>query len=248
MNPIHFLHYKVRSYESDSCGVLKAISLLNYLEDAAGEHANLLGVGGRDLMARKINWVLSRLHLKVLRYPHWEEKVALRTWPYGWKKIFALREFELTDEKGEILALATTSFITVDAETKKPINAGPILPDFPLHNERALNDSLGPMPKIRTDLPFLEKPFLVRRNDLDLNQHVNNAVYVEWALETLPDAIGGDSGPKEVEAAFRAEVSYGARVLSRSQKHGENEDGDCFLHQIVNEKDDRELARLRTRW
>ncbi len=225
MNPIHSQRYKVRSYESDTTGALKAVSLLNYFEDAAGEHANQLGVGGHDMMARKFSWVLSRLHLKVFRYPHWEDRVTLRTWPCGWKKIFAMREFELSGDKGEILALATTTFITIDLEKKKPVNAEAILPDFPLHAERALQDSLGPMPRLRTDQPYLERPFLVRLHDLDLYRHVNNAVYVEWALETLPDELGRNSGPAELEVAFRAETAYGDRVLSRSQRHedGENE-------------------------
>ena len=250
MKPIYSQRYKVRSYESDTTGALKAVSLLNYFEDAAGEHANQLGVGGHDLMARKFSWVLSRLHLKVFRYPHWEDRVTLRTWPYGWKKIFAMREFELSGENGEILALATTTFIIIDLEKKKPVNAGAILPDFPLYADRALHDSLGPMPRLKTDLPYLERPFLVRLNDLDLNRHVNNAVYVEWALETLPDELGRNSGPAELEVAFRGEIGYGDRVLSRSQPHGdgENEKGNWFLHQIISENDGRELTRLKTCW
>ncbi len=250
MNPIHSQRYKVRSYESDSRGALKAVSLLNYFEDAAGEHANLLGVGGRDLMAKKFSWVLSRLHLKVIRYPHWEDRVTLRTWAHGWKKIFAIREFELSGENSEIFAVATTSFITIDLEQKKPVNAETILSEFPLHAERALQDSLGPMPKLKADLPYLEKPFLVRLNDLDLNQHVNNAVYVQWALETLPDELGKDFGPMEIDVAFRAETTFGDRVLSRSQYHDdeENEKGNWFLHQIISENDNRELTRLRTCW
>ncbi len=247
MNPIHLQRYKVRSYEVGPSGALKAVSLLNYLEDAAGESANLLGVGGKDLMAKNILWVLSRLHVKIYRYPHWEDIVELRTWPFGWKKIFALREFELTDGNGEVLAQATTSFITVDSEKKKPINFETALPGFPLHPVRVFEDPLGPMPKIKLDRPYLERPFHVRLNDLDLNRHVNNAVYVQWALEVLPDDFGKSSGPKEIEVAFRAETAYGDQVLSRSQKQEEDE-SDCLLHQIVRGNDGRELARLRTRW
>ena len=249
MNPILTKPYRVRSYETGPSGALKAVSLLNYLEDAASESANLLGVGGRDLMAKNISWVLSRLHLKVYRYPHWEDWVELRTWPYGWKKIFALREFELTDGKGEILAQATTSFITVDLEKKKPVNAEVKLSGFPLHPKRVFDDSLGPMPKINLDQPYLERAFHVRLNDLDLNRHVNNAVYVEWALESLPDELGEDSGPIEIEIAFRAETAYGDQVLSRSQRQEEGGEGSfSFLHQIVSARDGRELTRLRTRW
>jgi len=83
----------------------------------------------------------------------------------------------------------------------------------------------------------------VLRSDLDSNHHVNNAIYAGWALETVPDEIAAGT-LSELEISFRAEVLYGEAVLSRCVVTGP---GLC-LHQIINKKDNRELARLRTRW
>jgi acyl-ACP thioesterase len=81
------------------------------------------------------------------------------------------------------------------------------------------------------------------RGDLDSNQHVNNAIFAGWALETVPDEIAIGT-LAELEISFRAEILYGESILSRCI---ETDPGIC-LHQIVNKKDGRELARMRTRW
>jgi hypothetical protein len=59
----------------------------------------------------------------------------------------------------------------------------------------------------------------------------------------VPDEIAAGT-LTELEISFRAEVLYGEAVLSRCVVV---EPGLC-LHQIVNKRNGRELARLRTRW
>jgi medium-chain acyl-[acyl-carrier-protein] hydrolase len=90
-----------------------------------------------------------------------------------------------------------------------------------------------------------ELPFRVRHSDLDINRHVNNTVYVDWALETLPKEVIGRIRPATIEVSYRAEANYGDRVLSRSQYDGATNNS---RHQLVRESDGKELARLRVAW
>ena len=106
-----------------------------------------------------------------------------------------------------------------------------------------IHDSFTSLPV--PDVFDIELPFRVRHSDLDINRHVNNTVYVDWALETLPKDIIGRIRPEIIEVSYRAEANYGGRVLSRSCY----DDGDSTsLHQLVREGDGRELARLRVGW
>jgi len=91
--------------------------------------------------------------------------------------------------------------------------------------------------------PQHERFFNVRLSDLDLNQHVNNARYIEWALESVPLEIWRGYQLQRIEISFRAETKYGERVIVQT----EQSDG-TFFHQIVSEKDKRNLAVLRTSW
>jgi fatty acyl-ACP thioesterase A len=83
--------------------------------------------------------------------------------------------------------------------------------------------------------------------DLDLNRHVNNAVYAAWALETIPQVTAEEYCLKELEIAFRAEARYGDTVISRCSAENGGPQA-TYLHQIVDERDGRELMRGRSRW
>ena len=84
---------------------------------------------------------------------------------------------------------------------------------------------------------------------VDLNRHVNNTVYVQWALEAAPEDVLMRGRPVEVEVSYRAEALYGDTVLSRAAAlPGGPEPGPVFLHQVANAATGAELTRLRTRW
>jgi acyl-ACP thioesterase len=83
--------------------------------------------------------------------------------------------------------------------------------------------------------------------DLDWNRHVNHVVYIEWAVESAPVEVIGESLPVEIEVDYRGEVLYGQTVLSRSEVLTRG-DKTWLGHQIVRRDDLKELARARTLW
>ena len=87
----------------------------------------------------------------------------------------------------------------------------------------------------------------MRRSDLDINRHVNNAIYTDWALETVPPDIAENCRPFEIEIDFRGEALYGDTVVSRSARDRSAPDY-RFIHQLLDERTGRELTRIRTRW
>ncbi len=242
LNPIFEQELSVRYHELDSHGNVSPVTLLNYLQDTAGLHATQLGVSVSDLRRLGVTWVLSRIHLIVTNYPRADESVAVRTWPATRQGLFSCREFELTGAGRVLFGRATTSWAALNIASRRPVRLEGHLPAYPLLPRRAINDdfaSLPPVPETSTS----EYSFRVLRGDLDTNHHVNNAIFAGWALETVPDEIAAGT-LTELEISFRAEVLYGESVLSRCVVTAP---GLC-LHQIVNQKDGRELARLRTRW
>jgi len=232
----------VRYHELDSHGNASPVTLLNYLQDTAGLHAARLGVSVSDLRRQGLTWVLSRIHLVVTLYPRADESVVIKTWPATRQGLFSCREFELTGAGELIYGRATTSWAALNIISRRPVKLEEHLPSYPLHSHRAIDDDFATLPLVPA-VSTAEYPFRVLRSDLDTNHHVNNAIYAGWALETVPDEIAAGT-LSELEISFRAEVLYGESVLSRCVVTGP---GQC-LHQIINKKDGRELARLRTRW
>jgi acyl-ACP thioesterase len=245
MEKVFTRQYRVRYYEADFRGTLRPVTMFDYLQDAASGDSVRTGSSVMDLLKRNMTWVLSRYHVKLIRSPELGESLNVRTWRSGIDGHFALREFEVSDERDNLLALATSSWAIVNMDTKRPVKIEKVFPDLSILERRALDAGFKTLPKL--DRWEMEKPFPVRMGDLDLNRHVNNAVYAGWALETVPDQILRCCRLSEIEISYRAEAFYGDTVTART---GRADSGNTrmFLHQLVNERDGRELTRLKTAW
>jgi acyl-ACP thioesterase len=85
--------------------------------------------------------------------------------------------------------------------------------------------------------------------DIDFNNHVNYDVYIQWALETIPEDEQRSFVPAEIKASYRAEAFYGDDIASRLKKvDTDARAGMTFLHGIYHKSKGTELARLRTVW
>jgi medium-chain acyl-[acyl-carrier-protein] hydrolase len=244
-NAHHLRRFVVRTYESDFTGRLRPASLLDYFQEAAAEHAKELGAGVTELLRQGLTWVISRYHVKLFRYPRWKTPVHLTTWPWGYRGLFALREFELKDEKGDLLAAATSSWMLIDLKSKRPVPPAERLGPYPKDPRRAVASSFEPLPSF--DGADRERSFSVRMSDLDWNRHVNHVAYIYWALETLPSGFPEKLRPAEIEVDFRGEAFYDEKALCRVRTLPAEEDP-LLAYQIVKEVGHKELARLRILW
>lgn len=243
MTPLFKKKFTVQYYETDQRGFARPVSLLNYLQSAAGDHAALLGIAVADLRKNGHTWVLSRVHLAMESYPRAGDTVRIRTWPTIRDNLFTVRDFELFDMERTLIGRATTSWAVLDLKTRRPVKLAEVLPMYPLNPERALNDPFSTLPQLETSEYELRLPVL--RGDLDINRHVNNTVYAGWALETIPEEVDSTCRLAAIEIGFRSEALYGETIIARSAKTA---NADCYIHCIESSSDGRELARLRTRW
>jgi acyl-ACP thioesterase len=238
--------YAIHTYETDARGLVTTIALLNFLQDSAGEHAGRLGLSVLDLVKRNMTWVLSRYHILVHRHPAMGETLEVTTWPSGKGGYFATRDFEVAAANGSPVLSATSSWMIIGLEKKQPLKVDEII-DIPYaFDKRALDDPFAslPVPSGRD----AEIRFRVESVHIDWNRHVNNAVYVQWALEGVPAAVLMKKRPIEIEVSFRAEAFFGEEVLSVVQALPDEGAGPVYLHQILNAASGTELTRLRTRW
>jgi acyl-ACP thioesterase len=234
--------FEAHSYAVDAFGLLTGPALSGWLQEAAGRHAERLGVGMDALQARGLTWVLARQAVAVDRPVAFGERAEVVTWPSGADRLSALRDFEVR-VGGEVRARALTQWIVVDLATRKPVRPGSVLP---LELVEEMEHVLA-MPPGRPPVPgdaLLDLPFAIRFRDIDRNLHVTNATYVEWACEAIPEETWRTCRLRSFEAYFIAECLHGSRVRSKGAPAGEG----TFVHSIVREEDGKELARLRTAW
>ena len=108
--------YRVHVYETSPDENVNICSLFNYMQDVAAIHAIKLGYGRDELMKNNNFWVLSRMYGEIAEYPFRNEKIIVKTWPYGTDNVFSLRFFELRLPDGRIIAKASSSWLIIDAK------------------------------------------------------------------------------------------------------------------------------------
>ena len=130
----------------------------------------------------------------------------------------------------------------VDLKKQKPIVMPAFMDEIRLPDrKRAIEDNFPKMSVPKN--PTSERTFDVRLSDLDINQHVNNVKYIEWALETVPLDTWRTKILSELEVSFRSETKYGECIIIKS----EEKEG-VFRHHVLSEGDQRDLALLKTTW
>jgi len=239
--------FRIRAYEINPKGRAGIQTICNYLQEIAGNHATVLGVGVEQLFPRGFTWVLSRLHVKIDRYPSWRENITITTWPSMLDGMFALRDFEIRNVKNDLIGRATTSWMLLDIQKRKPVPMPDFIAAIPLPQmDPVLSHKFDKLAVLqKTDL---ECSFTVRLSDLDINGHVNNVTFIEWAIEAVPQKIQRSHFPGELQISFRAESRYGDRIISKIERNEAAGESIRFIHSLCREKDGKEVATALTVW
>ena len=203
--------FKVRTYECGKDGLATLPSICNYLQEAASLNAEELGFSKSDfnVAGSDISWVLTKMRLKMKRYPKWEDEVKVTTFPRGGRKIVAWRDFILSDASGETIGVATTEWMIIDLKTRK-IVAVPQIAFDAANDVREPVLGLDPFSRFKFPGSDVGKPleFTAQNSQIDLNGHVNNVHYIEWMLEPCPGYR-----PNEMEIVFRSETFAGEKLF-----------------------------------
>lgn len=239
--------YSVNVFNTDLTGRLSPGALFSFFEDIAGRHALELGWGRNDLMSKGVFWALSRMVVKVEHLPDTWDDVVIRTWPRGVETIFALRDLEMYDTTGKKLAAASSSWVIVDYNTRKAQRPDRALSDlnqrFP--EERALDTNarrVPPMPAGDHEMTRMK----VKLDDIDVNQHVNNARYVHWAVNCHEPEYIVNHTPDTIEVNYIAE-GHQNEMINIFTAPGDDA-RTSFIHSVTRESDGSELCRLRMSW
>ena len=233
--------FTVPKSEGNDSELARLWIVLDAMQETAGRHAEKLGVGVRDLHAKGLTWVLARFHVRFKTIPSAGETVRIATWPTGRHRLFAVRDFLLKDEAGTEVLRATSAWALMNMESRRPARLDPHLPVFASHPERMVPDDFSPLPQVEDGGEPAR--FRAVAADIDINDHVNNTVYLDWSLRAIPGAARRQT-PLAMEAAFLGEARLGDEVLCISESADEG--GITIVRQSLKDAGSgRELTRLR---
>jgi medium-chain acyl-[acyl-carrier-protein] hydrolase len=201
------LAYEVGSFQVHPDGKISLNSLADLLQEVAWRHADSADFG-RNLLDTSQMWILSRLEIKVEKFPKWGEKIRLFTGGRGADKLFAFREFLVWDHNDQVLARGMSSWLLVHAETKRIQKPESVLPAALF--DPKMEPDWQPK-KITISGEFIaSEEVRVRLSDLDLYDHVNNTSYIRWVENLLFDQ---EIKPNSIAINYLAECVEGDSVL-----------------------------------
>jgi acyl-ACP thioesterase len=204
--------------------------ILNWLQEAASQHAAALGVGLQALQALGVTWVLTRMSLHITRVPKWGEKLILSTWPSGIRKrLIAERQFMITNEQGETLVEASSEWLCVNLTTGK---LAPLPKDVQTlaspdtHNFDLCRRTI-PQDVASEETPYSEC-FKARKAEIDANNHVNNVHFANWLLEPLPEKHYFEATPLYFDIEYKLPVKVNDSITAMVWALPEN----TYIHRL----------------
>ena len=248
MNAINLIwkeQLRVPTHAVDMNGKMKFSEICYSLFDIAAAHARHLNWGYDDMQSRKTYWVLSRLHVKILKYPLMYETISVETWPKGVSRLFAIRDYSISNESGETVALATTAWIIVDAGTGKPRRPDDLVKDLNLDNPKhGIEEVPDKLPSVVD--PELTVSYKVRYTDLDINKHVNSGKYIEWIQDCFKGEKYDRQSIKEFQINFQSETRLDETINLKMFTEAGNTDINFF--EGSRESDGTVAIRARLVW
>jgi acyl-ACP thioesterase len=208
---VHWGSSRVRLGDARPGGRARFDALARLLQDVAEEDARTAGLPGR------VGWMVRRTHLSVRRFPRLGEELELATFCSATGSRWAERTTVVVGEHGA-KAAARAVWVALDPTTGKPVRLGE--PFFSVYGPSAA----GRRATLRLTLPAPPpeasgRPWPLRRADLDVWGHANNAVAWAAVEDALPEEL---AVPAEATLEHTGPLLPTARPLlvARQTDHG----------------------------
>lgn len=203
---------QIPCYQTDGATLLRPSAFMDLAQEIAYWAAQALGFGYDTLHVHHTAWVLTRMHVHFENYPAWRDNVTLFTWHKGGSGLYYIRDFDLVSAQGAPLVSCTSSWVVINENTRRLVRPEEL--SHLLGVDYEVDDAIpAPAPKLTFPAgadSVLAAVHVVTDSDTDIVGHTNNAKYVVWALDCLPQ--GESRRPKDVYINFNKETTLGDKV------------------------------------
>lgn len=198
---------RVRYSELNQKGALSVPSIINYFQDSSTFQSEDLGVGMDYLEKNKKVWMLTNWHVVIEKQLYLGQDIQISTCPYDFDKLFGYRNFAITDKSGTCVK-GDSKWILFDLTKGRPTRLSE--EDVKAHVLEKPFDLNKSTKKSTVSKDSVEKEsFEVKYHHLDTNGHVNNAKYIEMAM----DFISNKRGVQEFYVEYKTQALLGDVII-----------------------------------
>ena len=205
MEVVYQREFTVDSTVTDCFGRLKPSAVLSFVQEVAGQHFDRMALDPTP-EHKGLMWVIIRHRLQISRMPMKGETIRLETWPMPTTRVAYPRSVVAYDAQGQELFRSISLWVLMDRNTRAmvlPGKSGIIVSGILRGNELPSPNSLAPV---------VCSASVSRRvcfTDLDVNDHMNNARYLEWAMDLLPSVFHEKHRLQDVTMCYLGEAREG---------------------------------------
>ena len=206
--------YFIGAREIGTNNKLTNYGILAFLEDIAGIHSDNVGYGVKDVAEKKKAWILMDWKLQVIKRAGFGEKLTIKTWAKTMSKpqFYTYRDFEVYNEKEELIAIATSKWVFLDIEKQRISKID--LDVLKIYNpDDKCVFGIEEIEKINIPEQFINfTEYQVKRFDIDVNKHMHNLNYLNLAYEALPEEVYNTHEFNDVRITYKHQIKLGDNV------------------------------------
>lgn len=204
---IHVNSVTLRTSDLDCFDRVKPHAYLEFFQDIAGEHADILGVGYNESKKLNVGWVLMKSKLEIFKDPIPYDTLLLQTWPSNLTKVDFTRDYRLLDKEGEIISQGTSQWCIVDINNHRILRTSTINFLTDVHEEPLYTARLEKLSEYDYSNQEVKFSHTIRNSDLDHYGHTNNARYAVMLFDALPNSIEKNVHTLEINYIAEAKLN-----------------------------------------
>jgi acyl-CoA thioester hydrolase len=213
--------FRVRSYECDAYGHVNNANYLRYMQEAALDASAAVGYDEARYRALGHIWVIRETQVDYLRPLRFGDSVEVTTWVSDFRRVRSRRRYEISSVgSGEVVAKGSTDWVYIERETGRPAR----VPDEMVQAfmPEGAPEQSAPREHFPAAPPAPSGAYTMKRDvewrDIDPEQHVNNATYLNYIEECgIQAAKAFGWGSERIRSEGIAIVARQHRIEYRGQ-------------------------------
>lgn len=201
--------YTLRASDFDRFGHLQPAAVLDLFQDAAGQHAEELGIGFDAMLQKNQLWVVTRIKFQVVGTVKRHQTVRVRTWPLPPSRLSFRREYSIEDTNGRLLVKGSSDWVVMDSVKRRLVSAQDVYPFTEgFVTDKMFDEKLTKLHDFEAEgEPYRLCPGF---SELDMNGHVNNTKYANFVLDAVSPAA--EDAIDTLQIDYRKEVVAGTAL------------------------------------
>jgi acyl-CoA thioesterase FadM len=205
-------HYKINAHDVDYNNIVSATGILRYMQDTANCNMEGQRPSYNELFESGRAFVLSRMRMSIYGILRSHDEVDVSTWACESSGASFKRCFSV-EKDGMKIAEAVSVWALIDR------NAGRLVRVSDFENNYCTDEmvelDLPPRFRIPQDVNLtLVGERTVEYQDVDMNRHINNTRYADFACDALKmEAVEKGKFVRELQIGFLAECHAGEELI-----------------------------------